>query len=96
MSAFSRMADSATPLVGCSPTGLSRKTNSTKVRSTASLEWSPGCVERGWKSNAGSEDRKHTSGGVLVTIDSNVGAVVGVEEGAIDSIPGNEGRIAQA
>ena len=30
-----------------------------------------------------------------VAVDSNLGAVVGVEEGAIDSIPGNEGRIAQ-
>ena len=45
---------------------------------------------------AGSEDRKHTSGGVFVAVDSNLGAVVGEEEGAIDSIPGNEGRIAQA
>ena len=39
---------------------------------------------------AGTEDRKHTSGGVFVAVDSNLG------EGAIDSIPGNEGRIAQA
>ena len=44
----------------------------------------------------GSEDRKHTSGGVFVAIGSNLGAVVGAEEGAIESIPGNEGRIAQA
>ena len=29
-------------------------------------------------------------------IDSNLGAVVGAEEGAIESIPENEGRIAQA
>ena len=43
---------------------------------------------------AGSEDRKRTSGGVFVAVDSNLGAVVGAEEGAIDSIPGNEGRIA--
>ena len=41
---------------------------------------------------ASSEDRKHTSGGVLVAIDSNLGA----EEGAIESIPKNEGRIAPA
>ena len=41
---------------------------------------------------AGSEDRKHTSGGVFVAGDSNLGAVVGVEGGAIDSIPGNEGQ----
>ena len=45
---------------------------------------------------AGSEDREHTSGGVSVAVDSNLGAVVGVEEGTIGSIPGNEGRIAQA
>ena len=45
---------------------------------------------------AGDEDRKHTSGGVFVAIDSNLGAVVGAEEGAIESIPGNEGRIAPA
>ena len=32
----------------------------------------------------------------FVAIDSNLGAVVGAEEGAIESIPGNEGRIAQA
>ena len=43
---------------------------------------------------AGDDDRKHTSGGVFVAIDSNLGAVVGAEEGAIESIPGNEGRIA--
>ena len=35
---------------------------------------------------AGDEDRKHTSGG----------AVLGAEEEAIEPIPGNEGRIAQA
>ena len=45
---------------------------------------------------AGDEDREHTSGGVLVAIDSNLGEVVGAEEGATESIPGNEGRIAQA
>ena len=45
---------------------------------------------------ASSEDRKHTSGGVFVAIDGNLGAVVGKEEGAVDSIPGNEGRISQA
>ena len=44
----------------------------------------------------GDEDHKHTSGAVLVAVDSNRGAVVGAEEGAIESIPGNEGRIAQA
>ena len=37
---------------------------------------------------AGDEDRKHRSGGVLVAIDSNPGAVVGAEEGATQSIPG--------
>ena len=31
---------------------------------------------------ANSEDRKHTSGGVFVAIDSNLGAVVGQEEGS--------------
>ena len=45
-------------------------------------------VKEGWRSaadaasitdeNAGSEDRKHTSGGVFVAVDSNLGAVVGV------------------
>ena len=39
---------------------------------------------------------KRTSRGVLVAVDSNVGAVVGAEERAIGSIPGNEGGIAQA
>ena len=38
------------------------------------------------------EDRKHTSGGVCVAVDSPLGAVVGAEEGATESIPGNEGR----
>ena len=32
---------------------------------------------------AGSEDRKHTSGGVFVAVDNNLGAVVGAEEGAM-------------
>ena len=41
---------------------------------------------------ASSEDRKHTSGGVSVAVDSSLGA----EEGAIDSISGNQGRIAEA
>ena len=31
-----------------------------------------------------------------MAVDSNLGAVVGAEEGAIGSNPGNEGRIAQA
>ena len=31
-----------------------------------------------------------------MAVDSNLGAVVGAEEEAIESIPGNEGRIAQA
>ena len=44
---------------------------------------------------AGSEDQKHTSGGVSVAVDSNLGAVVGEKEGAVKSIPGNEGRIAK-
>ena len=43
---------------------------------------------------ASSEDRKHTSRGVFVAVDSNLAAVVGAEESAIDS--GSDGRIAQA
>ena len=46
--------------------------------------------------NASSEDRRHTSGAVFVAVDSNLGAVIGKEEGAVESIPGNDGRIAQA
>ena len=46
--------------------------------------------------SADSEDHKHTSGGVFVAFDSNLGAVIGTEEGPVESIPGNEGRIAQA
>ena len=63
-------------------------------------------AKEGWRSaadaaritaeTAGDEDRTHTSGGIFVAIDRNLGAVVGAEEGAIMSIPGNEGRIAQA
>ena len=45
---------------------------------------------------AGDDDRKHTSGGVFVAVNSNLGAVVGAEEGATDSISGNEGRISGA
>ena len=37
---------------------------------------------------AGDEDRKHTSGGVWVANDSNLGAVVGAEKGTFESIPG--------
>ena len=44
---------------------------------------------------AGSEDQKHISGGVFVAVDSNLGAVVGEKDGAVASITGNEGRIAQ-
>ena len=46
--------------------------------------------------NTNSEDRKHTSGGVFVAVGSNLGAVIGKEEGAVESVPRNEGRIAQA
>ena len=63
-------------------------------------------AKEGWRFAAGaaritderasSEDRKHTSGGVFVAIDSNLGAVLGAEEGALESISGNEGRFAQA
>ena len=45
---------------------------------------------------ASSEDRKHTSGGVFVAVDSNLGAVVRADEGTVVSIPGIERRIAQA
>ena len=38
----------------------------------------------------GSEDRKHTSGGVFVAVDSNLGAVVGAKEGVTESIPREE------
>ena len=44
---------------------------------------------------ASSEDREHTSGGVFIAVDSNLGAVVGEEEEPVASIPGNEGRITQ-
>ena len=37
--------------------------------------------------SAGIEDGKHTSGGAFVAVDSNLGAVVGAEEGTIASIP---------
>ena len=37
--------------------------------------------------NAGIEDHRHTSSGVVVAVDSNVGAVFGKEEGAVESIP---------
>ena len=47
-----------------------------------------GADERG-----SSEDRKHTSGGVFNAVNSNLGAGVGDEKGAVASIPGKEGRI---
>ena len=60
-------------------------------------------AKEGWRFAAGGarftderadiEDQKHTSGGVFVAIDSNVGAVVGEKE---TSVPGNAGRILQA
>ena len=42
-----------------------------------------GDVARITDETTGSEDPKHTSGGVFVAVDSNLGAVVGVEEGAV-------------
>ena len=36
--------------------------------------------------NASNEDCKHTSGGVFVAIGSNLSAVIGKEEGAVESI----------
>ena len=44
------------------------------------------------RTEAGIEDQKRTSGGVSVAIDRNLGAVVGEKEGAVASVPGNEGR----
>ena len=47
-------------------------------------------AKEGWRSaadatdtRAGSEDQQRTSGGVFVTADSNLGAVVGEKEGAV-------------
>ena len=40
---------------------------------------------------ASSDHRKHTSGGVFIAADSNLGTVVGEREGAVASIPGNKG-----
>ena len=45
---------------------------------------------------ASSEDRKHTSGGVFIAVNSDLGTVARQREGASASIPGNEGRITQA
>ena len=45
---------------------------------------------------AGSEDCKHTSGGVLVAIDSDVGSVIDEGEGAVMSVLRKDGRITQA
>ena len=39
--------------------------------------------------NVSSDDRKNTPGGIFVAIDSDLGAVVDKEEGAVTSIPGN-------
>ena len=46
--------------------------------------------------NARGGDCKHTSGEGFVATDSDLGGVVDTEEGAVTSILGNEGRIAQA
>ena len=45
---------------------------------------------------ADGDDRKHTSGGAFVAVDGSLEAVTDREEGPVKSIPGNEGRIAQA
>ena len=51
-------------------------------------------LQRKWQAD---ENRKHTSGGVVLLQSTvTLGAVVGAEEAAMESIPGNEGRIAQA
>ena len=52
--------------------------------------WFAASAARPTEETTGDEDHKHTAGGVLVAIDRNLGAVVGAEEGAIESIPGNE------
>ena len=52
-------------------------------------------LKDGLLKRSGSESEKQTSGGVLVAIDSNLGAVVGEREGAVMTIPGNERIIAQ-
>ena len=41
---------------------------------------------------AGSEDRKHTSGGVFIAVYSNLGAVVGEKEGTVASIQRRKNR----
>ena len=46
--------------------------------------------------NKETEDRKQTSGGFFVAIDSYLGAVVDKQEGAVTSIPRNDRRIGQA
>ena len=43
-----------------------------------------------------SEDRKHTSGGLFVAVDSNLGAPIGKEEGTFTTFPSNEARIDKA
>ena len=45
--------------------------------------------------NAGSGDCKHTSGGVFVAIDNDLGAVIDREEGVVMSIPGSSGSNVQ-
>ena len=65
-------------------------------RGTRRMDFFTADAARNTDERASGEDRKHTPGGFLVAVYSNLGAVVGAEEGAIDSISGNEGRIAQA
>ena len=68
-------------------------------------EQSNNAAKEGWRfaadaarttdERASSEDQKHTSGGHFVAVDSNLGAVVGGEQGAVTSTPGKKGRNAQ-
>ena len=53
----------------------------------------PGNEGRITDERAGSEDSKHTSVGVFMAVDSNLGAVVGEREGAVASIPGGYDRV---
>ena len=61
-------------------------------------------AKKGWKcatsaarfteEMAGNDDRKHTSGGVFVATDSNLGRLLWEKKGQLSRFP--EGRIAQA
>ena len=81
--------------------GIERRLRKEEMEEQFNREANEGCsfaadAARITDDNAGVEDCNHTSGGVFFAFDSNLEAFVGAEEGAIDSIPGNEGRVAQA